>query len=62
MTPNDIVEEFSSARALLEGHFILSSGLHSPLLLQKILVFQDRCARSGSAGFGRTSQGDFLIS
>ena len=27
--------------ALLEGHFILSSGLHSPVFLQKMFVFQD---------------------
>jgi orotate phosphoribosyltransferase len=26
---------------LLEGHFILSSGLHSPVFLQKMFVFQD---------------------
>jgi len=41
MTPNDVLEEFRSAGALLEGHFILSSGLHSPVFLQKMFVFQD---------------------
>src|SRR6188768_3094560 len=41
MTPNDALDEFRSAGALLEGHFILSSGLHSPVFLQKMFVFQD---------------------
>ncbi len=41
MTPNDVLEEFRSAGALLEGHFILSSGLHSSVFLQKMFVFQD---------------------
>ncbi|MGO4571574.1 orotate phosphoribosyltransferase [Microvirga sp. 2TAF3] len=41
MTPNDVLDEFRSAGALLEGHFILSSGLHSPVFLQKMFVFQD---------------------
>ncbi|WP_448586798.1 orotate phosphoribosyltransferase [Thermaurantiacus sp.] len=41
MTPDDVLAEFRAAGALLEGHFILSSGLRSPLFLQKALVFQD---------------------
>ncbi len=41
MNPNDVLDEFRSAGALLEGHFILSSGLHSPVFLQKMFVFQD---------------------
>lgn len=41
MTPDDVLDEFRSAGALLEGHFILSSGLHSPVFLQKMFVFQD---------------------
>ncbi len=34
MTEDQIFTEFRSAGALLEGHFILSSGLHSGLYLQ----------------------------
>ncbi len=41
MTPNDVLDEFRSAGALLEGHFVLSSGLHSPVFLQKMFIFQD---------------------
>ncbi len=41
MTPDQVLDEFRFAGALLEGHFILSSGLHSPVFLQKALVFQD---------------------
>ena len=31
MTTEDVLEEFRAAGALKEGHFVLSSGLHSPL-------------------------------
>lgn len=41
MTPEAVLAEFRRAGALLEGHFILSSGLHSDTFLQKALVFQD---------------------
>jgi orotate phosphoribosyltransferase len=34
MTQDDVLGAFRAAGALLEGHFILSSGLHSPLYLQ----------------------------
>lgn len=34
-----VLKEFEKAGALLKGHFILSSGLHSPMFLQKALVF-----------------------
>jgi orotate phosphoribosyltransferase len=42
---------FRSVGALLEGHFTLSSGLHSPGYLQSALVLQepDRAARLGAA-------------
>ncbi len=47
MTNEDVLNEFREAGALREGHFILSSGLHSGVFLQKNLVFMhpDRCAR-----------------
>jgi orotate phosphoribosyltransferase len=47
MTNDDVLMEFREAGALREGHFILSSGLHSPMFLQKNLVFMypDRCER-----------------
>ncbi|MFN3853613.1 MAG: orotate phosphoribosyltransferase [Phreatobacter sp.] len=41
MTPDDVLAEFRAAGALLEGHFILSSGRRSPVFLQKMFVFQD---------------------
>lgn len=41
MTEDEVLAEFRAADALLEGHFILSSGLHSPVFLQKMRVFQD---------------------
>lgn len=41
MTDNDILDEFRAADALLEGHFILSSGLRSPRYLQCARVLMD---------------------
>jgi orotate phosphoribosyltransferase len=41
MTADDVLEEFRQAGALLEGHFILSSGLRSPVFLQKMFIFMD---------------------
>ena len=40
MTGDEVLQEFRDAGALLEGHFILSSGRRSPVFLQKMLVFQ----------------------
>eukprot|EP01042_Synura_sphagnicola_P035790 gene35790-45816_t len=47
MTSEDVINEFRAANALREGHFVLSSGLHSPMFLQKNLVFMnaERCSR-----------------
>jgi len=39
MTGDDVLDEFRAAGALREGHFVLSSGLHSPVFLHKNLVF-----------------------
>ena len=40
MNGEEVLAEFRASDALLEGHFILSSGRHSPLFLQKMRVFQ----------------------
>jgi orotate phosphoribosyltransferase len=40
MDERAILDEFRASEALLEGHFILSSGRHSPVFLQKMRVFQ----------------------
>ncbi len=47
MTNDDVINEFRAANALRTGHFVLSSGLHSPMFLQKNLVFMnaERCER-----------------
>jgi orotate phosphoribosyltransferase len=51
MTDADILAEFHAAEALLEGHFILSSGLRSPRYLQCARVLMDpaRAARLAAA-------------
>jgi orotate phosphoribosyltransferase len=41
MTDDEILAEFHAADALLEGHFILSSGLRSPRYLQCARVLMD---------------------
>ena len=41
MTEDEVLGEFRAAGALLEGHFILSSGLHSPRYLQCARVLMD---------------------
>lgn len=47
MNTQAVLDEFRACGALREGHFVLSSGLHSPVFLQKNLVFAqpDRCER-----------------
>jgi len=39
MTVDEVLDVFRQSGALLEGHFILSSGLRSPIFLQKARVF-----------------------
>ena len=41
MTEDEVLAEFRAAEALLEGHFILSSGLRSPRYLQCARVLAD---------------------
>ena len=47
MTQDEVLNEFRAAGALLEGHFILSSGLHSNRYLQcaRVLMDPQRAAR-----------------
>ena len=51
MSDEEVLAEFRAADALLEGHFILSSGLHSPRYLQcaRVLMDPGRAARLASA-------------
>jgi orotate phosphoribosyltransferase len=50
MTEEEVLAEFRAAGALLEGHFILSSGLHSPFYLQCARVLMDPMRASRLAG------------
>jgi orotate phosphoribosyltransferase len=51
MTDDEILAEFRDAEALLEGHFILSSGLRSPRYLQcaRLLMNPARAERMAKA-------------
>lgn len=69
MKESEVIEIFREAGAILEGHFILSSGLRSPVFIQKARVFQypdktERLCRAladkvRAAGLGAI---DFIIS
>lgn len=51
MNEDEVLAEFRAADALLEGHFILSSGLRSPRYLQcaRVLMDPQRAARLAKA-------------
>jgi orotate phosphoribosyltransferase len=51
LTDDEILDEVRAAEALLEGHFILSSGLHSPRYLQcgRVLMDPARAERLAQA-------------
>lgn len=57
MNSEQILEHFKETNALLEGHFILSSGLHSPKYLQCALALQ---YPADAAKFGRAIAEQFL--
>jgi len=68
MTQDEVLAEFRAAGALLEGHFILSSGLRSPVFLQKMFIFMDpvrtetlckALAEKAEAAFGNI---DYVVS
>lgn len=66
MTTDEVLDLFRESGALLEGHFILSSGLRSPIFLQKARVFMhpdkaEKLCRAlaekiRAAGYGDVSQ------
>lgn len=56
MDSNQILEQFKKTDALLEGHFVLSSGLHSPKYLQCALALQNP---SDAAKFGQAIAAHF---
>ena len=66
MTEAEVIDVFRAAGAILEGHFILTSGLRSPVFLQKAKVFMhpDKAeilckalaAKLRAEGFGGVSQ------
>ena len=51
MTDDDVLAEFRASEALLEGHFVLSSGRHSAKYLQcaRVLMNPDRADRLARA-------------
>jgi orotate phosphoribosyltransferase len=53
---DEVIEKFRATGALLEGHFVLTSGLHSALYLQCALVLQHS---SNAEEFGRSIAAHF---
>jgi orotate phosphoribosyltransferase len=67
MTDEEVLDEFRSVGALLEGHFILSSGLRSPRYLQCARVLMDprraaRLAEALAAKLNLSGQIDVVVS
>jgi orotate phosphoribosyltransferase len=69
MTEAEVIATFREADAILEGHFILTSGLRSPIFLQKARVFMypdktERLCRALAAKVRSANLGpiDFVIS
>ena len=56
MQADEVIERFKKTGALLEGHFVLSSGLHSAVYLQCALVLQHPHA---AEEFGRAIANQF---
>ncbi|MEK6337604.1 MAG: orotate phosphoribosyltransferase [Acidobacteriota bacterium] len=56
MQAETVIEIFKTAGALLEGHFILSSGLHSPAYLQCAIALQSPAV---AADFGAAIAHEF---
>ena len=51
MKPDEVINSFKETDALLEGHFQLTSGLHSTIYLQcaRVLQFPDKAEQFGEA-------------
>src|SRR2546423_12769497 len=51
MNDAEVIQKFKDSGALLEGHFLLSSGLHSPVYLQCAIALQNTkdAVESGAA-------------
>jgi orotate phosphoribosyltransferase len=56
LQPEQVIEKFRQTGALLEGHFLLTSGLHSAIYLQCALVLQHP---KTAAEFGREIADNF---
>ena len=51
MQAEEVIEKFKETGALLEGHFILSSGLHSPVYLQCAIALEETAVAAEFGAF-----------
>ena len=57
----DVIQEFKKSGALLEGHFVLTSGLHSSVYLQCALVLQQpEAAENFGGAIAKQFQGEAI--
>ena len=61
MTRDEVLDHFRASGAMLEGHFILSSGLHSAIYMQcaRVLMDPKRAERLCKDLAGRVRAGGF---
>lgn len=68
MKTEEALKEFTDAGALLRGHFILTSGLHSDTYFNKLLVLKDPvrttrlCSALAEKVLAQTGEVDYVIS
>ncbi len=61
MKAEDVIQKFKESGALLEGHFVLSSGLHSAAYLQCALVLQSpQSAEELGRAIAENFRGEFI--
>ncbi|MDQ3985250.1 MAG: orotate phosphoribosyltransferase [Actinomycetota bacterium] len=62
MNPTEVLEVLETRGAVLKGHFVLSSGRHSDLFVQKFRVFEDpRLTQSFGEAIASRFGGDFDV-
>lgn len=61
MKSEDVIQKFKESGALLEGHFVLTSGLHSVVYLQCALVLQrPKAAEDFGSAIAQQFQGETI--
>jgi orotate phosphoribosyltransferase len=54
MQEKEVMQLLEETQAVLHGHFLLTSGLHSPMYVEKFNVLQHQIYGNALPGTGRT--------